>query len=227
MQATWNLGGLIRTFAVVAAFMLVVRAPAQETKPAEKPGEKPAAKPEAAKTTTLENLQKAYDGESNARARYVECAKKAEEEGYGQVASLFRAVARSEEIHAGNHADVIKKMGGTAKADLKKPDVKSTKENLALALIGESFERDTMYPDFVKQAKAENNKDAAETFNYSLQCETGHAKLFQEALENIDQWKTGKKDFFVCGVCGNTVTKVDFEKCPVCFTPKSKYEKVN
>jgi len=60
-----------------------------------------------------------------------------------------------------------------------------------------------------------------------MSAETEHAKLYKEALDNLDAWKTGKKDFFVCPVCGYTVKKVDFEKCPVCFTPKDKYEKIS
>ena len=70
----------------------------QETRPA-----KPEEKKEAGMTTTLDNLVTAYNGESNAHARYVEFAKKADEDGYGQVASLFRAAARAEEIHAETH----------------------------------------------------------------------------------------------------------------------------
>jgi rubrerythrin len=194
----------------------------QETKPA-----KPDQKPEPTKATTLNNLMKAYDGESNAYSRYVAFAKKADEEGYGQVASLFRAVARAEQIHVNNHAAVIQKMGGKAKVQLEMPAVKSTKENLEAALKGESYERDTMYPEFIRLAKEAGEKDAVRTLNFALQAETEHAKLLQEALANLDQWKDGKKDFFVCPVCGNTVATITFEKCPVCATPKAKYEKIN
>ena len=224
MNATWRRRDFMKAgaFSAVAAWF-GLEATAQEAKPA-KPDEK---QEPAKKATTLDNLMKAYDGESNAHQRYVEFAKKADEEGFGQVASLFRAAARSEEIHAAGHAEVIKKMGGTPKADLKKPEVKSTKENLEAALKGETYERDTMYPEFMKQAKAEKNKDAVQAFNYALSAETEHAKFYKDALDHLDQWKTGKKDFFVCSVCGYTVTKIDFEKCPVCTSPKSRYEKIS
>ena len=210
---------------VVALLVLGVNAPGQtgqQTQPAK-------SEPAAAKVpaTTLECLMAAYEGESNANARYVEFAKKADEEGFGQVASLFRAAARAEEIHTKNHAKVIKETGGTAKADIKKPEVKSTRENLEAALKGESYERDTMYPDFIKRATKDKNRDALRTFTQAMSAETEHAKLYKEALDNLDAWKTGKKDFFVCPVCGYTVKKVDFEKCPVCFTPKDKYEKIS
>src|SRR5271157_4058600 len=81
-------------------------------------------------TDTLDNLQAAYNGESNANARYLIFARKADEEGYGKVASLFRAAAKAEEIHANNHAAVIEKMGGVPVLNLEPTDVKSTRENL-------------------------------------------------------------------------------------------------
>ncbi len=84
-----------------------------------------------------------------------------------------------------------------------------------------------MYPEFLKIAKADKNKDAVQTFNYAKAAEAEHAKLYKDAIDNLANWKEGKKDFFVCTVCGNTVLKMDFDKCPVCFSPKEKYEKVN
>ena len=85
---------------------------------------------------TMSNLQTAFNGESNAHARYLAFAVKADAEGYAGVASLFRAAARAEEIHAGNHAAVIKDFGGIPVAKLEDPGVKSTRENLEAALKG-------------------------------------------------------------------------------------------
>lgn len=181
--------------------------------------------PDAGQAATLANLQAAFNGESNAHARYLAFAKKAEAEGFGEVASLFRAAARAEEIHAQNHAVVIKKLGGTPEAKIETPDVKSTKENLEAAIKGESYERDTMYPGFLKQARAVRNTDAIQTFNYAKTAEAEHAKLYSEALKNLDKLKgTKAKNYFVCSICGYTVTKIDFSKCPSCFSPKEKYE---
>ena len=177
--------------------------------------------------TTLDNLMTAFNGESNARARYAEFAKKADEEGYGQAASLFRAASRAEEIHANKHAEVIRKMGGTPKADVGKVEVKSTRENLQVALKGETYERDQMYPEFIKQAKADKKKDAILTFTHALASETEHAKLYKEAIDNLESWRTGKKDFLVCPVCGYTVTKADFEKCPACREPRGNFERIS
>lgn len=180
-----------------------------------------------APATTLDNLQAAYDGESNANARYLAFAKKADEEGYLGAASLFRAAAHAEGVHVARLAEVIQKMGGLPKADIKAPEVKTTRENLDAALKGESYERDTMYPDFIKQARAERNTDALRVFNFAKSAETEHAKFYQAALNALDSWKAAKKDFFVCNHCGFTVEKITFDKCPVCFEPKSEYQKVN
>jgi rubrerythrin len=212
MRKYSTLVGILVAVALVGGKVLAQGTKSTENKPA---------------VTTLDNLQAAYNGESNAHERYVAFAEKADEEGFGQVASLFRAAARAEEIHAKAHAEVIKKIGGTPQADIQKPDVKSTRENLEAALKGETYERDTMYPDFLKVAKAEKNLNAMRTFNYALAAEGEHAKLYKQALDNLDQWKGGEKEFFVCAVCGYTVTKVDFEKCPSCFAPKEKYEKIS
>jgi len=177
--------------------------------------------------TTLENLQAAFNGESNAHARYLAFAKKADEEGYTPVARLFRAAAKAEEIHAGNHKKVIEAMGGTAEATIETPNVKTTKENLAAAIAGESYERDVMYVEFLKVAKADRNRDAARTLNLAKTAEAEHAKLYQDALDNLDTWKGDAKTFYVCTVCGYTTTDPSLEKCPSCFSPQEKFIKVS
>ncbi len=180
-----------------------------------------------ATTKTLDNLQAAFNGESNAHARYLAFAEKADQEGYGEVASLFRAAAKAEKVHAANHAAVIQKLGGTPQSKIETPEVKSTKENLEAAIKGETYERDTMYPEFLKQARAEGNRDAVQTLNYARTAEAEHAKLYSEALNNLPKLKGSKaKDYFVCTVCGYTTSTMDFSKCPSCFTHKDKYEKV-
>jgi len=178
-------------------------------------------------TKTLDNLQTAFNGESNANARYLAFAKQADKEGYKQAASLFRAAARAEEIHAQNHAVVIKKLGGTPQAKIDTPEVKTTADNLIVAIKGEVYERDVMYPDFIKQARAEREKAAIETFNYALTAEADHAKLYTNAKENLGGMKTAGVKYYVCTICGYTTAKIDFEKCPACFNPKEKYVAVS
>ncbi len=177
-------------------------------------------------STTLQNLQTAYNGESNAHARYLAFAQKADQEGYAQAAALFRAAARAEQIHAANHAVVIKKLGAAPEAKIETTVLKTTKENLEAAVKGETYERDVMYPEFIKQARADKNTEAIQTFNMAKSAEAEHAKLYTGAAADPSKMKAKGVKYEVCTVCGYTVTKVDFAKCPSCFSPKEKYESV-
>ena len=180
-----------------------------------------------ASATTLQNLQTAFNGESNAGARYLAFAKQADKEGYGEVASLFRAAAAAEKVHAMNHAAVIQELGGDATADVKEPVVKSTRENLEEAINGESYERDTMYPEFLKEARSDRNSRAVRTLNLAKSAESEHAKLYAAALSNLDKLKGSKsKTYFVCPVCGFTSQNSTFKECPSCFTSKDDFQKV-
>lgn len=176
--------------------------------------------------TTLENLQAAYNGESNAKARYEAFAVKADEEGYKSVAGLFRATSRSEGIHAEKHAAEIKKLGAEAKATVATPEVKSTKENLEAALSGETAEKNKMYPDFIKQAETEKISGAVRSFKGAMAAEVEHAKLYQQALAELDSWKAPGKVFLVCQVCGYTTADNLLKKCPVCGVPRSKFDAI-
>jgi len=175
---------------------------------------------------TLDNLNTAFQGESNAAHRYEAFARKADAEGHAQAARLFRAAARAESIHKENHKQAILALGGTIK-DFKLDELKvgTTAENLKAAIKGESYERDTMYPDFLKQAKADEAKEATRTFLYAEKAETEHAKLYQEALDSLGQ----KQDMpiYVCKVCGYTTTKLPERNCPSCRGSVSEYEKIN
>jgi rubrerythrin len=181
---------------------------------------------QAANEKTLSNLQAAYNGESNAHARYLAFAKKADQEGYAGVASLFRGAARAEQIHAANHAVVIKKLGATPQAKIETPAPKSTRENLEAAIKGETYERDEMYPAFLKQARQDGNADALQTLNYAKNAEVEHAKLYTAALGDVENMRSARS-WYVCPVCGFTTAKVDFARCPSSFTPANRYEKIS
>jgi rubrerythrin len=177
--------------------------------------------------STLENMQAAFNGESNAHARYLAFAQQADKEGYPAAANLFRAAARAEQIHAGNHAEVIRQLGAEPKAAIETPQVKSTRENLEAAVKGESYERDTMYPEFLKQARADGDAKAVRSLNLAKTAEAEHAKLYQAALDGLEASKgIAAKGFYVCPVCGFTTAAPDFKKCPSCFTAKEKFEKI-
>jgi len=161
---------------------------------------------------TEKNLKEAFAGESQANRRYLAFAKKAEEEGYKQVAKLFRAAAEAETVHAHAHLRVL---GG----------VKTTKDNLQEAIAGETHEFKSMYPEFLAKAKAEAIKPAEMSFDYANQVEKIHAALYEKALAALG--KNEAVDYYVCPVCGNTVEGKAPDKCPICNVPGSKFVKVS
>ena len=162
---------------------------------------------------TDDNLKAAFAGESQANRRYLAFAKKAEEEGFTQAAKLFKAAAEAETIHALNHLRTV-------------GEVRSTLDNLNAAFAGETFEFQKMYPEFINTAKQEGNKQAAWTFDVANKVEQVHAKLYQKAIDALKNKKELEKvDYYVCGVCGNTVEGSPPDKCPICGSPKSMYFK--
>ena len=163
--------------------------------------------------TTLDNLQAAFNGESNANARYLAFAKKADAEGYGKAASLFRAAARAEQVHFERHAKVIKKLGAVPTAKIETPVVKNTAENLEAAMKGEIYESTVMYSEFLIKAEKDGIKDASDAFEDAGKAEAVHASLYRKALENLKAWKGKNKDFYVCPCCGNVVEKTNFKTC--------------
>ncbi|MDD4203424.1 MAG: ferritin family protein [Candidatus Omnitrophica bacterium] len=172
--------------------------------------------------TTLENLMTAFNGESNANARYLAFAKKADEEGYAGVASLFRAAARAEQVHFEHHTAAIRELGAEPKATIETPVVKSTLENLQAAIDGETYESTKMYPAFLKQAKKDKNKTAITSFEYAEEAEAVHARWYKQAKKEIDKWKT-KRQFEVCPKCGNVVDFISGPSCPICFEDTKKF----
>jgi rubrerythrin len=180
-----------------------------------------------ASASTLENLQAAFNGESNAHASYLAFATKADAEGFAPVASLFRAAARAEERHAHNHAEVIRKLGATPVAIIAPPDVKTTRENLQTAIQGETYERDVMYPNFIAKAKQDGQTDAVNTFQMAQEVEAEHAQLYTAALKNLESLRGGKPVvYYVCPYCGSTTADPNFDLCPVCSTPQEEFEEI-
>ena len=183
-------------------------------------------------TSVLANLLDAFNGESNAHARYLAFAAKADAEGWHGVAGLFCAAAYAEHIHAGNHARIIKQQGGTPHAEIHRAESRSTLENLRLALGGEKFEIETMYPEFIRAAEAAHNKAAVRTFTWALEAEKTHARLFAKAIASLeaggkDSWAATEQVFYVCPACGYTSDSAnEHERCPVCNMSWDKFEDI-
>jgi rubrerythrin len=158
---------------------------------------------------TLNNLMEAFAGESQANRKYLSYSKKAEADGHINAAKLFKAASDAETLHALKHFEVAGKIG-------------STVDNLKDAVAGETHEYQEMYPDFIKEAEAEGNKAALISFTYAMKAEEVHARLYQEALENLDQ--NEEIFYYLCPVCGN-IEKFIPEKCSLCGVSGSKFIK--
>ena len=176
--------------------------------------------------TTVTNLQKAYEGEMNAAAKYTKFAAKADAEGYANIASMFRAIAAAERVHAKNFQETIKEMGGKLKpAKIATVKVGSTLENLKAALAGETYEATKMYPEMLSVAQKENASRASVVINYALGTEREHQKLFSGAIKNLK--KGPKTTYYVCRICGLTLKELPPAVCPLCGFPKEEYKPVS
>jgi len=163
---------------------------------------------------TEENIQEAFGGESKANRRYLFFADKAENDGYPQVAKLFRAVAEAETVHAKNHLNAVDAIG-------------STKDNLFAASLGEQGEYKKIYPAFIEVAERERNDRAKRSFEWANKVEEIHQGYFEEALAAVREGKQLEEaTYYVCQVCGNTVTGQPPEQCPVCGAPASAFKEV-
>lgn len=158
---------------------------------------------------TLNNLMEAFAGESQANRKYTAYAKKAEKDGKLNAAKLFRAAADAETLHAHKELEIAGKINTTA-------------ENLQDAVEGETYEYKSMYPEFIKDAEAEGNKAAINIFTFAMKAEEVHAKLYKEALENLDE--TEEVFYYLCPICGNIEKSVP-DKCSICGVMGSKFIK--
>jgi rubrerythrin len=164
---------------------------------------------------TGDNLQAAFAGESQASRKYLYFSEKADEEGQKQIARLFRAASDAETVHARNHLKVMQ-------------GIKSTADNLKAAIDGEHYEFTKMYPDFMKQAEAEGDKKANNTFYLANQVEQIHHSLYQTALSMLEKGQAvPEKPIYVCQYCGNTVEGEPPDKCPICGMPKKMFKRVD
>ena len=163
--------------------------------------------------STQDNLKEAFAGESQANQKYRAFAKKAEQDGFANIARLFRTTAEAERIHAEGHLKALESIGTTA-------------ENLLAAIAGETYETEEMYPPMFELAEVEGHK-AKRMFGYALDAEAVHAKLYQMALEAVQQGKDlTQVEFYLCPVCGNIELGKPTEACSVCGTKPDKFVQV-
>ena len=164
-------------------------------------------------TKTLNNLQEAFAGESQANRKYLAFAAQAERDGFLQVAKLFRAAAEAETVHAHSH---LQAMDG----------IKATRENLLEAIAGETHEFKSMYPKMIEEAEAEGSSQALRSFKFANEVEKVHAGLYQKALDTLSEG-IEPYDYFVCPVCGHTVERGAPDVCMVCGAKGSVFMRVS
>ena len=148
-----------------------------------------------------EALKQAYAGEAKAALRLKVYAQKAEDEGYKQMAKLFRVISFSEEIHGARALRVLR-------------EIKGTEENLAASFESEKKVAEVAYDQFVKLAEEEGNKEASLLFSQSKDVEETHAKLYKEAMAHFMEER--ETTYYVCKVCGYVADGVLPDECPVC-----------
>jgi rubrerythrin len=177
------------------------------------------------KMITEQNLINAFGGESQAHMRYLHFANKAEKEKYGNVARLFRAVAYAEYIHAGDHYRELRHLdGGHVANSMAAFGPGDSIKNLRLAITGETYEIEEMYPTYIETAKIQGEKGAQRSFEWSFASEQLHKQLFEKALESVTSGKDVELGpIQVCEVCGCTLEGEAPDICPICNALKDKF----
>ena len=181
---------------------------------------------------TLENLTKAFIGESQARNRYTMYASIARKEGFEQISEVFLITADNERQHAKNlfaHINELKENNEAIKVEAEAPTVLGkTLENLKAAAAGENFEYTQMYPEFAKIADEEGYDQIACRLRAIAKAETHHEERYKKLIANLESNKVFRKDEeieWVCRECGYVHKGTDApEKCPSCDHQQSFYQ---
>ena len=176
---------------------------------------------------TMVNLMKAFAGESQARNKYEYFAKVAQKEGYRDIAEHFQRAADNEKVHAKLELALNNRMVSGLEDSFG-----NTKENLQMAIDGESYENITMYPDFAQVAKDEGHKEAARLFSGIGKIEVEHENMFKMLLERLESdaefVSENEEEAWICEVCGHVhYGKKALKVCPVCKHPEEYQSRLN
>lgn len=180
----------------------------------------------------IRNLETAFQEEMKNWSAYKAYAGEADEEGYHGLASLFRASARAEHIHASNHARVLRHMGGSTLVEIAIPKIEGAIENLRSALVDQKFEVEYLYPTFLTNAATLFDSTAIRSFHWALEADKSHVRLYSGVLARVGnpeqaEWASEKHDFYVCSLCGYALENASVENCPACNYLGEKFEKIN
>ena len=168
---------------------------------------------------TEQNLINAFSDESQAHLRYGQFADIARDEKFPQVERLFRAIAHAEFVHAGDHYRELRLLrGGYTGTAMATFGPGSTRRNLDLAIAGEDFEINEMYPAYIEIAALQKEAGALRSFQKALGSGIRHKLLLERAREAVEAHKDfeGLGALHVCKGCGYTAEDIPPGKCPLC-----------
>jgi rubrerythrin len=185
---------------------------------------------------TIENLTKAFVGESQARNRYTFYSKVAKNEGFEQIAEIFLITADNEREHATWFFRMLNDL--KAKSNEKLDEIKieaaaptilgMTIDNLKAAIAGENMEYTMLYPEFADVAEKEGFSEIAKRIRAISVAEKHHEERYIKLLKEVEAgtvFKKQKETWWVCRECGYVhFGKEAPEKCPSCSHAKSFYQ---
>jgi rubrerythrin len=177
---------------------------------------------------TAHNLLASFAGESQARNRYTFFARRAQEEGFVQIADIFEETANQECEHALRFFKFFN--GGELEITASYPSgvISDTHANLVAAADGERFEHSELYPGFAAIAEAEGFNRAADTWNAISVSEKQHEKRYRDLAANLAAERVFSRDremVWRCRNCGYLHMGSDApEKCPACIKPQGWFE---
>ena len=185
---------------------------------------------------TIENLAKAFIGETQARARYGFYAKAAKKEGFEQIAETFMITAENEKEHASWLFKLINELKNKNNDNLEEIKVEAgvptiignTAENLKAAIAGENHEYTSMYPEFADAAEKEGLPEIAQRLRAIAKAEEHHEERYKKILKEVESgtvFKKNKDVSWVCRECGYVYFGKEAPKtCPSCSHPQSFYQ---
>lgn len=185
-------------------------------------------------TETSKNLLRAFAGESQARNRYMFYGEVAKNEGYEQIADIFKLTGENEQGHAEIFFNYLINDFNNEELciDASYPIAKgATLANLQSSAKAEAHEHSEVYPAFADIARSEGFPEIANSFTLIAKIENHHRERFDRLATNVQNNKVFKKDeksIWICRFCGYVLEGLSApEKCPVCSHPQSYYEILN
>ncbi len=185
---------------------------------------------------TINNLAKAFIGESQARNRYTYYAKAAKNEGYEQIAAVFLETAEQEKEHAKWAMRMINDLKENSDGNFNEIKVEagmptnlgSTIDNLKAAITGENYEHTSMYPEFADEAEKEGLTEIAVRLRSIAKAEKHHEERYKKLLEEVEVgtvFEKVREVWWVCRECGYVhFGKEAPLKCPSCDHLQSYFQ---